>query len=84
MSVKTMARPVSWTHNREHFYKYMTASAAKSVLQTRTLRWSSPALFNGGRHGEAGCIGCGDHLVVAASAQLRIRFAAVMRSSALL
>jgi len=41
-----MPRPASWTHDRERFYKYTTASTAKAILANRKLRWSSPALFN--------------------------------------
>lgn len=33
-------------HERRHFYKYMTAGLAKIVLANRTLRWSSPTVFN--------------------------------------
>src|SRR5262245_43309165 len=33
-------------HDRETFFKYMSASTAKLVLSNRTLRWSSPLLFN--------------------------------------
>ena len=38
--------PKHWSHDRKHFYKYMTAETAKMVLQNGTLRWSSPSLFN--------------------------------------
>jgi Protein of unknown function (DUF2971) len=38
--------PPHWTHNREYFYKYVSAETAKIVLQSNTLRWSSPTLFN--------------------------------------
>lgn len=34
------------THDRECFFKYMPASTAALVLTNRTLRWSSPLLFN--------------------------------------
>jgi hypothetical protein len=34
------------THEREVFYKYMTAKVAKIVLKDLKLRWSSPLLFN--------------------------------------
>lgn len=34
------------THKREIFYKYMSATTASVVLANRTLRWSSPVLFN--------------------------------------
>jgi hypothetical protein len=34
------------THDRQKFYKYVSAATAKEVLATRTLRWSSPMLFN--------------------------------------
>jgi hypothetical protein len=33
-------------HDRRFFYKYVTAETAKAVLRSRTLRWSSPSLFN--------------------------------------
>ena len=33
-------------HDRQFFYKYVTAKVAKIVLSTRKLRWSSPLLFN--------------------------------------
>jgi len=33
-------------HNRQFFYKYVTAEVAKIILVTRKLRWSSPLLFN--------------------------------------
>ena len=38
--------PKHWSHDRKHFYKYMTVDTAKIVLQNGELRWSSPALFN--------------------------------------
>jgi hypothetical protein len=38
--------PKSWSHNRKCFYKYTTADTAKELLKGRTLRWSSPILFN--------------------------------------
>ena len=41
-----MTRPEHWSHDRDHFYKYMTADTARLVLQNRTLRWSAPKLFN--------------------------------------
>lgn len=33
-------------HERSSFFKYMTAEVAALVLKNRTLRWSSPVLFN--------------------------------------
>lgn len=33
-------------HERQSFFKYMPAATAKLVLENRTLRWSSPLLFN--------------------------------------
>lgn len=33
-------------HDREEFYKYMSATTALAVLGNKTLRWSSPAEFN--------------------------------------
>ena len=33
-------------HDRNVFYKYVTAEVAKIILATRRLRWSSPLLFN--------------------------------------
>ena len=34
------------THNREYFYKYIPAETALKILQSRTLKYSSPAIFN--------------------------------------
>ena len=34
------------THERQNFFKYMSAATASLVLTKRTLRWSSPVLFN--------------------------------------
>ena len=34
------------SHDRRFFYKYMPAETARIVLANRTLRWSSPVLFN--------------------------------------
>lgn len=34
------------SHNREFFYKYLTAETALKILENRTLRYSSPVLFN--------------------------------------
>jgi Protein of unknown function (DUF2971) len=39
-------RPANWTHNREVFYKYTTRRSGKAILGNRSLRWSSPRLFN--------------------------------------
>jgi len=33
-------------HERSNFFKYMPADTAEAVLKNRTLRWSSPILFN--------------------------------------
>ncbi|NQU80366.1 MAG: DUF2971 domain-containing protein [Bacteroidetes bacterium] len=33
-------------HDRRYFYKYVTASTAKKILATGSLRWRSPVLFN--------------------------------------
>lgn len=33
-------------HDRQSFFKYMSANTAKIVLNNQTLRWSSPLLFN--------------------------------------
>lgn len=33
-------------HERRFFYKYMSCRVAKTILVNRTLRWSSPLLFN--------------------------------------
>ncbi len=33
-------------HERQSFFKYMSAATARLVLTRRTLRWSSPILFN--------------------------------------
>jgi hypothetical protein len=37
---------VNRRHDRQYFYKYVTSSTAKAILRSRTLRWSSPQLFN--------------------------------------
>jgi hypothetical protein len=34
------------THDREHFYKYYTSEAAKTVLSKLEMLWSSPLTFN--------------------------------------
>jgi hypothetical protein len=34
------------THDRQSFFKYMSVATATIVLKNRTLRWSSPVLFN--------------------------------------
>jgi hypothetical protein len=33
-------------HERHYLYKYVSATTAKAILTTRTLRWSSPIRFN--------------------------------------
>lgn len=33
-------------HDRESFFKYVPASTARLIVQNRSLRWSSPVLFN--------------------------------------
>ena len=39
-------RSANRRHDRQFFYKYMTAKTARIVLSTRKLRWSSPLIFN--------------------------------------
>ena len=39
-------RPKHWSHDRKHFYKYMTAETAKTVLQNGTLPGRIRSLFN--------------------------------------
>jgi hypothetical protein len=39
-------RPKNWLHDRASFFKYMSADVALKVLNSRSLRWSSPANFN--------------------------------------
>lgn len=47
MTADTRAyRSANRRHERQLFYKYVTAKVAKIVLTTRKLRWSSPLLFN--------------------------------------
>lgn len=41
----TMSAPTR-IHQRQSFFKYMSAATARIVLVTRKLRWSSPVLFN--------------------------------------
>ena len=33
-------------HDKEYFYKYLTAETALKILQNRTLKYSSPVTFN--------------------------------------
>lgn len=40
-----MASPLR-RHHRQRFYKYVTGGTARTILETRSLRWSSPLLFN--------------------------------------
>ena len=39
-------RSLNRRHDRQFFYKYMTAATARIALCNRKLRWSSPAIFN--------------------------------------
>jgi Protein of unknown function (DUF2971) len=41
-----MDRPKNWLHDRESFFKYVTPETALKVLNSRSLRWSSPDCFN--------------------------------------
>jgi len=34
------------THDREHFFKYVSASTAEKILSSGDLQWSAPSLFN--------------------------------------
>ena len=34
------------THDRDHFFKYSTASTALKVIENGSFRWSTPTLFN--------------------------------------
>src|ERR1700754_3746090 len=34
------------THDRNHFYKFATLGGARAMITERTLKWSSPLLFN--------------------------------------
>lgn len=34
------------THDKDFFYKYVTAETAKAILKSGCVRWSSPRLFN--------------------------------------
>jgi hypothetical protein len=40
------ARPSNWLHDRESFFKYTTRSTAHAILDSGSLRWSSPSSFN--------------------------------------
>jgi DUF2971 family protein len=40
------ARPSNWLHDQESFFKYTTRSTAHAILDSGTLRWSSPNTFN--------------------------------------
>jgi hypothetical protein len=44
--IKLTSRSPNRRHDRQFFYKYVSAKTAKTVLTTRKLRWSSPLLFN--------------------------------------
>lgn len=39
-------RPRNWLHDRDLFFKYTTRSTAHAILDSCTLRWSSPKTFN--------------------------------------
>jgi hypothetical protein len=39
-------RSTNRLHERQSFFKYMSAATARIVLTNRTIRWSSPVLFN--------------------------------------
>jgi len=41
-----MTRSANRRHERQFFYKYVSAHTAKTILATRKLRWSSPLRFN--------------------------------------
>lgn len=43
---KVVPRNPNRLHDRQVFYKYATVSTAKVILAARTLRWSSPLIFN--------------------------------------
>jgi hypothetical protein len=43
---KSLTSNPNRSHDRLHFYKYMTAATAQAALRSRTLRWSSPLIFN--------------------------------------
>lgn len=36
----------SLLHGKPHFFKYCTAHAAKEIIKNRTVKWSSPIIFN--------------------------------------
>jgi hypothetical protein len=44
--VRDLARFPNRKHDRGSFYKYVSPTAARTILETRKLRWSSPTLFN--------------------------------------
>ena len=41
-----MSDPIYPKHDRKHFFKYTSAKTAKLILQNKTLKYSSPLLFN--------------------------------------
>lgn len=41
-----MPSPTKPTHDKASFFKYVSATTAQTILVNRTLRWSSPVLFN--------------------------------------
>ena len=40
------SRPALWSHDKDHFFKYVTRTTARAILANTTLRWSSPVQFN--------------------------------------
>jgi hypothetical protein len=39
-------RPSHWTHERAHFFKYVSSETAQAILHNRNLRWSAVSCFN--------------------------------------
>jgi Protein of unknown function (DUF2971) len=46
IETKPSNRSPNRRHDRQFFYKYVSAKTAKTILRTRKLRWSSPVLLN--------------------------------------
>lgn len=46
MTSTNSKRPAHWNNDQQFFYKYMSRSTGKIVLENGTLRWSTPATLN--------------------------------------
>jgi hypothetical protein len=46
MSAEQIIRRPNWSHDRMHFYKYVSRSTARTILEHNSLRWSTSHYFN--------------------------------------